>query len=222
MTHSSRVMTAIPIVAVLLLAAFTSPSLGMVGVAEAKKQKVDPRGDTNAHEHFADLADLDIKSYGFDKKNAYIEVYGTAGGTIAMHEEGEAGFGHAVGYVINIVTRSGEAQTWAIDSHEAQHSTLPDRSELWHGHRVNVVGNCLNEVDHVTLAKTDGNRMIFENMKTKTKNGILGIEAKTILSAHTVLLDVQVADPDNPGDAPCIALVSHVFDSAILGKVSKD
>jgi hypothetical protein len=230
---TTKTLTMIPLAAVLLLAAFTTPSLGLVGVAEAKKQKVDPQGDTEAHEHFASLADLDIKDYGFDKKNVFIEVYGVAGGTLPEHDEDEEGFGHAIAYVINIVTRSGERQTWAIDSHEAQHGGSTDPSTTWHAHKVmlgdsprtaDVVegSDCLNEVDHVTHAMVGGDRVIFEDMKVKTKKGVEGIEAKTILSAATVLLEVQVADPDNPGDAPCVALVAHVFDSAELGKKKKD
>jgi hypothetical protein len=219
--------------ALLLLATLANPSLGVVGIAEAKKQKVDAQGDTAPEEMFDDLADPDIKSYGFDKKNAYVEVYGVAGGTKAEHEEGEEGFGHAIAYVLTIVTKSGEKQIWAIDSHEAQHGGSTDPSTMWHAHKV-VLGdsprtpdlvegnNCLNEVDHVTHAMTDGNRMIFEDMKVKTKNGVEGIEAKTILSAQTVLLEVQVEDPDNPGDAPCVALVVHEFDAAKLGKKNND
>jgi len=233
MTYNTRAVTALPIVAVLLLAALTVPSMGLVGVAEARKQKIDPQGDTEAHEHFTSLADLDIKSYGFDRNNAYLQVYGVAGGTMAVHDPDEPGFGHAIAYVLQIVTRSGEAQTWAIDSHEAQHSGSTDPSTTWHAHKV-VLGDsprtpsvvegsdCLNEVDHVTHAMVEGDRMIFENMKVNAKHGVEGIEAKAILSAQTVLLEVQVADPDNPGDAPCVALVAHVFDSAMLGKKNND
>jgi hypothetical protein len=231
MTHSSRVMTAIPIVAVLLLAAFTSPSLGLVGVAEAKKVKVDPEGDAVPHMHIPNVADLDIKSYGFDHKNAYIEVHGTAGGTKAEHDPSEPCCGHAIAYVLTIVTRSGEVQTWAVDSHEAQHGG--GVGMMWHAHKV-VLGDsprtpdvvegpdCLNEVDHVTHAMDEGHRMVFEDMKLKTKKGIVGIEAKAILNAKTVLLHVEVPNPDEPGDAPCVAMVDHVFDTAILGKVSND
>jgi hypothetical protein len=231
MTDTAKTLTALPIVAVLLLAAFTVPSLGLVGVAEAKKQKVDPEGDTAPEEMFEDLSDLDIKSYDFKGKNAYIEVYGTAGGTIAEHED--EGFGHAIAYVLTIVTRSGEEQTWAIDSHEAQHGGSTDPSTTWHAHKV-VLGDsprtpdvvegsdCLNEVDHVTTAMVDGDRMIFEDMKVKTKKGVEGVEAKRLLSAATVLLEVQVEDPDNPGDAPCVAKVVHVFDTAELGTVKKN
>lgn len=223
--------------AILVLAGLiAAPS--MTGLAEAKKQKVDPMEDTDAgryEEHFPDLADLDIKSYGFDHKNAYIEVYGTAGGTHAEHDvsaEGDTGFGYAIAYVLTIVTRSGEVQTWAIDSHEAQHGTGGPGSE-WHAHKVVLGDNprtadtegsdCLNEVDHVTHAMTDGNRMVFEDMKVKTKKGVVGIEAKSILSANTVLLQLQVPDPDDASpDTPCIAKVRQGFDSATLGKVNKD
>lgn len=225
---TTKVLTMIPLAAVLLIAALTAPSTGLVGVAEAKKQKVDAQGDTDAHEHFPSLIDLDIKDYGFDKKNAYIEVYGTAGETVAEHDPEEEGFGHAIAYVLQIVTKSGENQTWAIDSHEAQHGGSTDPSTTWHAHKVTLGDSprtpdvvegfdCLNEVDHVTHAMVEGNRMIFEDMKVKTKKGVEGIEAKKILSAATVLLEVQVEDPDDPGDAPCVALVVHQFDAAKLG-----
>jgi len=224
-------LTVLPIMAVLLIAAFTAPSLGMVGFAAAKKmQNIDTQEDTNPEPMFASLTDLDIKSYGFDKKNAYIEVYGSAGGTKAEHEEGEEGFGHAIAYVLVVETKRG-VETWAIDSHEAQHGTSGDSSTMWHAHRV-VLGDstktpntvegsdCLNEVDHVTHAMTDGNRMIFEDMKVMSNKGELeSVKAKAILGAQTVLLEVQVADPDNPGDAPCVAKVVHVFDSAEIGRV---
>lgn len=173
-----------------------------------------------------------IRSEKFNVKEQ-LDRLNQLGGTKAEHEEGEEGFGHAIAYVLTIVTKSGEKQIWAIDSHEAQHGGSTDPSTMWHAHKV-VLGdsprtpdavegnNCLNEVDHVTHAMTDGNRMIFEDMKVKTKNGVEGIEAKTILSAQTVLLEVQVEDPDNPGDAPCVALVVHEFDAAKLGKKNND
>jgi hypothetical protein len=69
---------------------------------------------------------------------------------------------------------------------------------------------------------TDGNRMIFEDMKVQSNSGeVESVKAKAILSAATVLLEVQVEDPDNPGDAPCVAKVVHVFDTADLGIVKK-
>jgi hypothetical protein len=64
--------------------------------------------------------------------------------------------------------------------------------------------------------------MVFEDMKVKTKKGVIGIEAKSILKAQTVLLHVEVLNPDEPGNAPCVAIVEHEFDSATLGKVSRD
>jgi hypothetical protein len=225
---TAKTLTMLPLAAVLLAAAFTTPPLGLVGIAEAaKKQKVDPEEDAVPHEHITSVADLDIKDYGFKGKNAYIQVYGTAGGTIAEHDEEEEGFGHAVAYVLNIVTARGEAQTWAIDSHEAQHGSTTDPSTMWHAHRVHLTndpvtgepGKCVNEVDEVTHAMMDGNRVIFEGLKVRTERGVQAVVAKEITSAATVLLEVQVADPDNPGDAPCVALVAHVFDIADLGVV---
>jgi hypothetical protein len=238
--NTTKAVAALPIVAVLLIAAFSAPSLGVIGFAAAKKQKVDAMDDTNPgnyDEHFASLSDLDIKGYGFgkksDKMNAYIEVYGIAGGTKAehdMHEEGDEGHGYAIAYVIEVITKHG-IQTWAIDSHEAQHGT--GVGDEWHAHKVVLGDNvdtpavegpaCLNEVDHVTHAMMEGNRVIFEHMKMKTKNGFEGIDAKGIISAKTVLLQLQVEDPDAPRDPlvnPCIALVRQVFDEADIGKIS--
>lgn len=41
------------------------------------------------------------------------------------------------------------------------------------------------------------------------------IDIVEIPGAATVLLEVRVVDPDNPPEGtPCIALVTHVFDSA--------
>jgi hypothetical protein len=237
---TTKTAAALPIVAVLLVAAIASPSLGLVDFVAAKKQKVDAMDDTNPgiyDEHFPSLSDLDIKNYGFgkkgDKMNAYMEVYGVPGGTKAnhdMHEEGDEGHGYAIAYAITVNTKHG-IETWAIDSHEAQHGG--GEGDEWHAHKV-VLGdnpdstavegdNCLNEVDHVTHAMMDGNKIIFEDMKVKTKNGVEGIDAKSIISAKTVLLQLQVEDPDaerDPEVNPCIALVRQVFDSAELGKIS--
>ncbi|MEM3159202.1 MAG: hypothetical protein QXJ74_00285 [Nitrososphaera sp.] len=178
-----------------------------------KKPKVDPKGDSP-------FLDLDIKDYGFKGKDAYVEVYGTAGGTLGEHDE-------AIGYVLNIITRSGEEQTWAVDSHEIQHGDTGTGS-AWHGHRVHLTDNpatpevdatCLNEVDQVTHAMMKGKRAIFEDMKVKSKKGVEGIDAKKITSAATVRLQLQVDDPDNPPPGTtCIALVVQVYDTADLTK----
>lgn len=187
------------------------------GVAMANNVTSDARGDTEAHEHFSDddLANLDIHKYGFAGQRAYLQVWGTAGGTLPEHEEGEEGFGHAIAYVINVVTASGEHQTWAIDSHEAQHGSV-GVGEAWHGHRVVVEGNCLNEVDQVTSATVENKHVWFDNMVVRGNSGnpetVAIIE---ITGAATVLLQVMVADPDNPPEGtPCIALVDHTFDTA--------
>jgi hypothetical protein len=130
----------------------------------------------------------------------------------------------AIAYVLNIVTKTGENQIWAIDSHEAQHGTSGDPSTMWHAHRVHLTDNpateevdatCLNEVEHVTHAMMVGNKAIFENMKGKEST----VNAKEITSAATVRLEVQVEDPDNPplGTA-CIALVAEVYDVAELSE----
>ncbi|HEX6067347.1 MAG TPA: hypothetical protein VFZ05_00975, partial [Nitrososphaera sp.] len=91
-----------------------------------------------------------------------------------------------------------------------------DPSTAWHGHRVVVdEDGCLNEVDHVVSATVKNKHVWFDNMVVKGKSGNLEpVDAVEITGAATVLLDVQVADPDNPGDAPCIALVARVFDTA--------
>lgn len=174
---------------------------------ENRKPKKDPKGDSP-------FLDLDIKDYGFKGKNAYIEVYGTAGGTLGERDE-------AIAYVLNIKTKSGEEQTWAVDSHEIQHGDT-GTGEAWHGHRVHLTDNpatpeedttCLNEVDEVTHAMMDGKRAVFEDMKGKP------IKAKKILSAATVRLQLQVDDPDNPPPGTtCIALVVQVYDTADLTK----
>jgi hypothetical protein len=202
-------------IGVLILAAFTAPSLGLVDVAEAEKQTVDAEDST--------IPDLDIKRYGFKGKNAYIEVYGTAGDTVPEDEY------HAIAYVLNIVTTRGEEQTWAVDSHEAQHGTSDDPSTMWHAHRVHLTEHpdtgqmtCLNEVDEVTHAMMDGNIVVFEELKVRTERGVAAVVVKEITSALTVELHVLVEDPDDPPEGtPCIAEVSAVFDSAELGKIKK-
>jgi hypothetical protein len=187
------------------------------GMAVAKNITSDPAGDTATHPHFTDddLANLDIHKYGFAGARAYLQVWGTAGGTLPEHDEEEEGFGHAIAYVINVVTSSGEHQTWAIDSHEAQHGSV-GVGEAWHGHRVVVEGNCLNEVDQVTSATVKNKHVWFDNMVVRGKSGNLEtVDVVEITSAATVLLQVMVADPDNPPEGtPCIALVDHVFDTA--------
>lgn len=205
-----------PVQMALIISAVAAVLLTPSGIALAKNGGQDARGDTEAHEHFTDdeLANLDIHKYGFAGKRAYLQVWGTAGGTLPEHEEGE-GFGHAIAYVINIVTSTGEHQTWAIDSHEAQHGSV-GVGEAWHGHRVVVEGNCLNEVDQVTSATVKNKHVWFDNMVVRGKSGNSEtVDAVEITSAATVLLDVQVADPDNPPPGTeCIALVAHVFDTA--------
>jgi hypothetical protein len=58
----------------------------------------------------------------------------------------------------------------------------------------------------------DGHKAIFEDMKAKA------INAKKITSAATVLLEVQVDDPDAPlpPDVHCVAKVAWVYDTADL------
>ncbi len=230
----TKVLAALLIATALLLAA---PSAGLVSVVQAdsddddddkekkkefsrlfgknkdkekdkdKKPKVDPEGDSP-------FPDLDIKDYGFKGKDAFIKVYGTAGGTLGEHDE-------AIAYVLNIITKSGEEQTWAVDSHEIQHGDTSTGS-AWHGQQVFLTDNpatpeedatCLNGVEHVTPATVGGKRAIFEDMKGKD------IKAKKITSAATVRLQILVDDPDNPPpETTCIALVAQVYDTADLTK----
>jgi hypothetical protein len=207
-----------PIQLALAISAVTAALfLASSGVAMANNVTSDARGDTEAHEHFSDddLANLDIHKYGFAGQRAYLQVWGTAGGTLPEHEESEEGFGHAIAYVINVVTSSGEHQTWAIDSHEAQHGSV-GVGATWHGHRVVVEGNCLNEVDQVTSATVENKHVWFDNMVVRGNSANPEtVDIVEITSAATVLLQVMVADPDNPPEGtPCIALVVHAFDTA--------
>jgi hypothetical protein len=171
------------------------------GTALAANVKHDPKGDSP-------IADLDIKQYGIAGKKAYIMVYGTAGGTLADHD-------HAIAYVLNVVTTSGEEQTWAVDSHEKQHGDAGVGAE-WHAHRVNVVDGCVNEVDQVNPATVKNKHVWFENMVVRGNSGnpqTVGVAE--ITSALTVELHVLVDDPDNPPPGTeCIAEVSAVYDTA--------
>ena len=192
-------------------------SSGMPAIAENLYiKKIDLRGDAVDQEGNA-VPDLDIHHFGFAGTKAYIQVDGTAGGTLADHE-------HAIAYVINILTATGEMQTWAIDSHEKQHGDT-GTGEEWHAHRVVVGDNpnteedegpfCVNEVDEVNHATMQEHRVIFENMVVRGKTGNLEtVDTVAVLSALTVELHVLVDDPDHPGDAPCIAEISWPFDDA--------
>lgn len=197
------------------LAVMLAASSGFAAYAANKVN--DPKGET-------EFTDLDIKGYGFSGKKAYIEVYGEAGATHGddVPYPDDDGHGTAIAYVVAIKTDAGESQTWAIDSHEAQHSDTGVGIN-WHGHRVHLgdnpetdatePANCVNEVDQVVHATMKNNKAIFEEMKVRGNNGDLeSVNAVEILGAQTVLLNVQVADPDHPGDAPCIALVAQAFD----------
>ncbi|WP_415280965.1 hypothetical protein [Candidatus Nitrososphaera sp. FF02] len=172
-------------------------------------------------------ADLDIKAFGFSGKKAYIEVYGNAGETHGddVPFVDDDGHGSAIAYVITIRTDTNEVQNWAIDSHEAQHGDSGVGVD-WHGHRVHLgdnpdttdvePANCVNEVDQVVHATMKNKKAIFEDMKVRGNSGELeNVNAVEILSAQTVLLDVEVADPDNPpAGTLCLALVADTFDTA--------
>lgn len=199
----------------MVIASFASPS-AFVRVDAAALDR-DLAGDALDNKGKA-VPDLDIKMAGFASTKAYIQVYGTAGGTLADHE-------HAIAYVLTVVTASGTVQTWAIDSHEKQHGDSGTGSE-WHAHRVHLGDNpdtsdveqpgCVNEVDQVNHAMMDGDRVYFENMVVKGPNGNTEtVKAVEIVSALTVELRVLVDDPDNPpAGTPCIAEVSWLFDAA--------
>lgn len=211
----TQLMLALSAVGALLFVASLGPAL-------AQNVVRDLQGDVIAHPHFSEqeqLANLDIAMYGFAGKSAYIMVYGTAGGTLPEHDEEDDGFGHAIAYVLDVVTTAeGEDkyQTWAIDSHEAQHGES-GLGEVWHAHRVVVDEfGCLNEIDHVNPATVKNKHVWFENMVVRGKSGNLEtVDAIEILAAKTVLLEVLVADPDNPPEGTeCIAIVDHVFDEA--------
>lgn len=171
------------------------------GTALAKNVQSDPEGDSP-------IADLDIKKYGIAGKRAYIQVYGTAGGTLADEH-------HAIAYVLNVVTTSGEQQTWAIDSHEAQHGNS-GLGEAWHAHRVIVEGTCLNEVDHSNPATVKNNHVWFDNMVVRgNTDNPETVGVAEVTGALTVELHVLVDDPDNPPPGTeCIAEVSAVYDTA--------
>jgi hypothetical protein len=202
------------VVASLAIASFATQT-GLANVAEAALLTDDPQGD-GLDQQGNPVPDLDIKKYGIAGKRAYIQVYGTAGGTLADHD-------HAIAYVINVITAKDELQTWAIDSHEKQHGDT-NTGEEWHAHRVHLGDNpntidveplgCVNEVDQVNHATVEDKRVWFENMVVRGDSGDLEtVDVVGITSALTVELHVLVDDPDNPGDAPCIAEVSWVFDS---------
>jgi hypothetical protein len=246
---TAKIPTMLALATILLLSTFTVPSIGMVGFAAAKsddrgdedkeefsrlirgddddrkedrKPKVDKEDAKNLKKagpkEKRNLNDLDIKSYGFDGTDAFIEVYGTAGGTTNFIPEEHH---DVIAYVIDIVTEDGDKETWAVDSHEAEHGESGPGEE-WHAHKVHLTDDpathkkdatCLNEVDHVTHAMMDGHKVIFEGMKSED------IDADRITSAATVLLELQVEDPDDPPEGtPCIAKVVHVFDTADLDK----
>lgn len=203
MTHNSgQKRKALVASVALALAASLAISPGMAAIAESEVMTQDLQDATDPN--------LDIKQYGISGGKAYIQVYGTAGGTLADHE-------HAVAYVINVLTTDGVVQTWAIDSHEKQHGDTATGEE-WHAHRVTVVDGCVNEVDQVNHAMVEDKRATFENMVVRGSSGnseTVGV-AK-VLSALTVELHVLVDDPDNPPvGTKCIAVVSKLYDSAPL------
>lgn len=173
------------------------------GPALAKNVVHDPQGDSTS-------PDLDIKKYGIAGKRAYIQVYGTAGETLADLEHG------AIAYVLHIITSSGDSQTWAIDSHERQHGDS-GAGEAWHTHRVVVdEDGCLNEVDQVNAATVKNKHVWFENMVVRGNSGNAEtVDVAEVVGAATVELELQVEDPDNPpAGTECIAIVTHVFDEA--------
>lgn len=153
--------------------------------------KMDPQGDSP-------YADFDIKQYFIDSDgNLNLQLYGKAGQTIpqGMHDV----------YAYVIVTDNG---IYAADSHEEQHADDEQvANKAWHGHEVVVdENNCLTEIgsfkSHAKLAGS--------NVK------ITATGATTILAAQSVMLEIQVEDPDHVEPGTCIAKVVQVFDTAIL------
>lgn len=157
---------------------------------QAKAVGKDPKGDSV-------FRDFDIKKFGFKKGEAYIEVYGKAGGTLPS--------GNTTIFAYVIHTNTG---TYASDSHEAQHADDEQVANLsWHGHKVEIDSNgCIEEIGSFkSRAVLDGPRVTI----TETAAG-------EILKAQTVRLELQVADPDNPPPGvTCIAKVMEVFDEAV-------
>lgn len=141
--------------------------------------------------------DFDIKNFGVDENGeAFVEVYGKAGGTLPSGEK------TIFAYVIE--TDNG---TYASDSHEAQHADDEVTANLsWHGHLVVLDSQgCVEEVDGFkSKAHLDGDRVSI------TETG-----AEEIQKVQTVRLELQVDDPDNPPPGvTCLAKVVEVFDEA--------
>ena len=141
--------------------------------------------------------DFDIKNFGIDENGeAFVEVYGKAGGTLPSGEK------TIFAYVIE--TDNG---TYASDSHEAQHADNEVTANLsWHGHLIVLDSQgCVEEVDGFkSKAHLDGDRVSI------TETGV-----GQILKVQTVRLELQVDDPDNPPPGvTCIAKVVEVFDEA--------
>lgn len=175
---------AIAAMAALLFAASSTTSV------QAKVVGKDPKGDSV-------FRDFDIKKFGFKKGEAYVSVYGDAGGTLPSGEK------TIFAYVIH--TNTG---IYASDSHEAQHADDEQVANLsWHGHKVEIDSDgCIEEIGSFkSKAILDGHRVII----TETA-------ASEIYKAQTVRLELQVDDPDNPPPGvTCIAKIMEVFDEAV-------
>lgn len=181
--------TALVIAAMLALPSGMAPVFADFPWAPDASKIYDPQGDSP-------LVDFDIKQAFIDSDGSLnLMVYGTAGNTLpaAMHD--------AYAYVV--VTDDG---IYVADSHEAQHADDEQvANKAWHGHKVVVSETgCVTEIgSFMSHAKLAGS-----NVK------ITDAHATKILAALTVQLEILVEDPDNPGDAPCIAQLVQVFDSA--------
>jgi hypothetical protein len=177
----------------LCLASFRAETFSAFAEAGTIDQlKQDPKGDSP-------LKDFDIKNYFIDSDgNLNLQVYGHAGRTLP------GGMHNAYAYVI--VTDNG---IYAADSHEAQHADDEQVSnKAWHGHKVVVAEDgCITEIgSFMSQAKLAGS-----NVK------ITATGATQILATMTVMIEIQVDDPDNPPEGEtCIAKVVEVFDTAVL------
>ena len=140
--------------------------------------------------------DFDIKNYGIEDGEAFIEVYGKAGQTLPSGEH--------TAYAYVIYTDTG---IYASDSHEAQHADNEEvANKSWHGHLIVLDSQgCVDEIGAFkSKAHLDGDRVVI----TET-------EAAQVLKVQTVRLELQVDDPDNPPPGvTCIAKVVKVFDEA--------
>jgi hypothetical protein len=189
---SSKFALMLMAVASVAFASFAN-SMPVASALDEYLPKQDPVGDSP-------ILDFDIKSYFIDSNgNPNLQLHGKAGQTVpeGMHDV----------YAYVIVTDTG---IYAADSHEAQHADDEQvANKAWHGHKVEVDSSgCLTEIGSFkSHAKLAGSNVKIEDTG-----------ASKIIMAQTVMLEIQVEDPDNPPEGvTCIAKIVRVFDTAILG-----